>query len=324
MKEVTRLYEKCFILDLKTREIKGRQEYNLSASDIYFITSDITSFRSEADPRVAQIREIFTQIPDGIIFEKDVSFSRCQHLKKIGKWVQFLGSVDFRQSWLQEIPDDQPYWIQVLAEVQTGKRSDIPDGTVFEKDVNFQSCRTLKSIGARVRCMGNASFEYSWLEMIEWGVIFEKDVSFFACKSLEKLANWIQFWGRVDFSRAWRLQEIPDDQPYWIQVLAEVQTGKRSDIPDGTVFEKDIIFFDCKTLKKIGTWVRFIGSVNFAQSWIVEIEDGVIFEKDVSFQKSKNLEKIGTWAIFRGNASFLGTGIRSKPEWVIFEKDVIF
>ena len=85
MKEVTRLYEKCFILDLETREIKGRQEYNLSPSDIYFITSDITSFRSEADPRVAQIREIFTQIPDGIIFEKDVSFSRCQHLEKIGK-----------------------------------------------------------------------------------------------------------------------------------------------------------------------------------------------------------------------------------------------
>jgi predicted proteasome-type protease len=85
LKEVNRLYEKCFILDHKTREIKGRKEYNLSASDMYFIASDITSLQQEGDPRVAQIREFFTQIPDGVIFEKDVSFFRCQHLKKIGK-----------------------------------------------------------------------------------------------------------------------------------------------------------------------------------------------------------------------------------------------
>ncbi len=324
LKEVNRLYEKCFILDHKTREIKGRKEYNLSASDMYFIASDITSLQQEGDPRVAQIREFFTQIPDGVIFEKDVSFFRCQHLKKIGKWVQFLGSVDFRQTWIQEIPDDQPHWIRVLADVQTGKRSDIPDGTVFEKEVNFQSCRTLKSIGAWVKFMGNAGFEYSWLEVIEWGVIFENDVSFFACKSLEKLARWIQFWWRVDFGRPWRLQEIPDDQPHWIRVLADVQTGKRTDIPDGTVFEKDIILFDCKTLKKIGTWVRFMGSVNFEQSWIMQIEEGVIFEKDVSFQGSKNLAKISPWVIFRGNTCFLSTGIRTKPEWVVFEKEVSF
>ncbi len=53
------------------------------------------------------------------------------------------------------------------------------------------------------------------------------------------------------------IEEIPTDQPEWIQILIKIQTGKLNEIPDDTIFEKDVDFYNCTYLKKIGKGVQF-------------------------------------------------------------------
>jgi acetyltransferase-like isoleucine patch superfamily enzyme len=87
------------------------------------------------------------EIGDNVVFAEDVSFFYLEDLKKIGNGVKFMGEVNFINSGIEDIPDDQPDWIKLQIEIQTNKREDIPDGTVLEKSFELEYMENLKKIG---------------------------------------------------------------------------------------------------------------------------------------------------------------------------------
>jgi hypothetical protein len=100
--------------------------------------------------------------------------------------------------------------------------------------------------------MCSVNFEESGIEEIGDNVTFASYVSFICCEDLKKIGNGVKFMKSVYFEDSNNIERIPEDQPDSIKIVIEIQLGKRTDIPDGTIFENYVFLKGCKNLKRIG------------------------------------------------------------------------
>lgn len=79
-----------------------------------------------------------------------------------------------------------------------------PEGSIFNKGVNFFECNSLKSIPAHTVFKGDTSFFYCSLESISEGVIFNGNVVFMDCPNLKSIPENTIFNGNVEFTSEYK------------------------------------------------------------------------------------------------------------------------
>jgi hypothetical protein len=327
MKQMTAIYKKCFkkLPDSDEVEPLNPELTKEELRFLYELDSNIESFGYDRDQRIEEVLETRDQSRDyAVIFN-------CQRAQIVleGEPFTLNTRVCFRDLTDRDykILNSHPGPL-----VFAGKRSfnartaltSIPEGTVFQEDVNFSKCTSLTSIKGIVFKAGVNFSECTSLTSIDDGTVFNERAIFQGCTALTSIKG-IVFKEVADFSGCTSLTSIDDGTVFNEQAIFRGCTALTS-ISKGTVFHKDADFEGCTGLKSIDDGTVFNARAIFRGCTALKsIPNGMVFNQGADFEGCTSLKSIRKGTVFNAQAIFRGcTALTSISKGTVFHKDADF